>query len=602
MSIGELSNRNIRRKDQAYKGSETAWTDFKMTAKMHTRIIVLLTIVQAVLVIILNVMAMGTAWALIAKYIFQSVLRFSYPIIAGAALDKMLSENLWLLLMTAPVWLAYPMILSYFKRRAKAQAEKQFEGGSREITEAALITTIKKSGEPTALVIGNVPVPRVAETKHGFIVGRPGVGKTVAMLQLMSYLRKGGAKAVIYDFKGDYVSKLYNPATDIIFNPLDRRCQGWTIFNDMSTFTDVDAIAASLIPQSISNQDPFWNDAARDVFAGILHYLYQQGKTTNADIWAAVTADKKEIAKWLSKTRGGERGYRYIEDASSKQAMAVFAVMMQFVKSFEYMAAADGPFSVKNWLLDGKPGFLFITNYSDIKDTLKPVLSLMVDLLGRRLLSMPDAFDNRLFFMIDEFGTLQRLSTIVNLLTLSRSKGGSVWLGIQDSGQVDKIYGRELRQAIFNACGTNLFFAANDPDTCKFLSDAIGDVRYIDSEETRTMGSADERDGITLMRRRVTEKLVLPSDIKSLPELTAFLKIPNFDHAKIKLAYRQYPSASEPFIMKPGWSLEQIKQQAAEAVENKGDIVQDGMLKKHESKDRQDKGEDLEGDIFMAGV
>jgi len=99
---------------------------------------------------------------------------------------------------------------------------------------------------------------------------------------------------------------------------------------------------------------------------------------------------------------------------------------------------------------------------------------------------MPDDFNSRLFIMIDEFGTLQRLSTIVNLLTLSRSKGGSVWLGIQDIGQVDKIYGRELRQAIFNACGTNLFFAANDPDTCKFLSDAIGDVRYIDSEETRT--------------------------------------------------------------------------------------------------------------------
>jgi|GEM_PF-6811472 len=104
------------------------------------------------------------------------------------------------------------------------------------------------------------------------------------------------------------------------------------------------------------------------------------------------------------------------------------------------------------------------------------------------------------------------------------------------------------------------------------------------------------------MRRRVTEKLVLPSDIKSLPELTAFLKIPNFDLAKIRLAYKQYPSASEPFIMRPGWSLEQIKQQAAGAAEKEGDTAPTGMLKKQESRDRQDKGEDLEGDIFMVGA
>src|SRR5208282_6027389 len=111
------------------------------------------------------------------------------------------------------------------------------------------------------------------------------------------------------------------------------------------------------------------------------HYLYQNNLKSNKDIWNAVTAAGKEIAEWLKSTPGGQRGHRYIEDASSKQAMSVFSVMMQYVKAFEFMAMADGDFSIRHWLESDKQGFIFVTNYSDVKDTLKPVLSLFVDLM-----------------------------------------------------------------------------------------------------------------------------------------------------------------------------------------------------------------------------
>lgn len=96
---------------------------------------------------------------------------------------------------------------------------------------------------------------------------------------------------------------------------------------------------------------------------------------------------------------------------------------------------------------------ILITNCADEEDTLKPTLFLFIDMMGRKLLSLPDAHDRRVFFMIDEFGTLQRLSTILDLLTLSRSKGGCVFIGIQDYGKIDKLCSREIRQSIVNACG-----------------------------------------------------------------------------------------------------------------------------------------------------
>ncbi len=460
----------------------------------------------------------------------------------------------------------------------------------------------------TRLMLDRVPIPKKVECEHFFFCGRPGVGKTVAMSQIISQIEEIDGKAIIYDFKGDYVQRFYQPGRDLIFNPLDIRSVGWSLFNEVSTVMDIDAIAHSLIPPAQQN-DPFWNDAARDVFSGILRYLFLCGRTKNSDIWELASSPISVISELLAGTPGAERGYVYIQDASGKMALSVHAVMMQFAKAFEFMTDADGSFSIKSWLEDGKPGFIFITSYADIKDTLKPILSLFVDLLGRKLLSMKDDRSRRVFFMLDEFGTLQKLSSIVQLLTLSRSKGGSTWIGIQDMGQIEKIYGKELRQTIFNACGTSLLFAVKDPDTQKFFSDAIGDTRYIDSEETRQMGSADERDGITLIRRRVTEKLILPSDLQNLPALQAYLKIPGYSIAKIKLHITDYADGGEPFVLNQKFSLANIlaaiKKAEAEAEasdQNNKQQLRDKLKRKEDKEITEEEGGskdvDDEGDLI----
>ncbi len=138
------------------------------------------------------------------------------------------------------------------------------------------------------LPLGPVALPRDAEVKHLLFIGAPGTGKTNQASQMIERLIEREEKMVVYDFKGDYLAKFYDPDRDIIFNPLDSRCGGWNVFNELVQFMDIDAVAHSLIPQSYQ-QDPFWNDAARDVFSGILHYLYQNNAKTNAHIWEAVT-------------------------------------------------------------------------------------------------------------------------------------------------------------------------------------------------------------------------------------------------------------------------------------------------------------------------
>jgi type IV secretory pathway TraG/TraD family ATPase VirD4 len=226
-------------------------------------------------------------------------------------------------------------------------------------------------------------------------------------------------------------------------------------------------------------------------------------------------------------------------------------------------SAADSDFSITRWIHEGQ-GNIYISSNSMIEHTLRPILSLFVDLLERSLLAMPDDYNRRLFFLLDEFGTLQRLTTIKNLLTLSRSKGGSVWIGIQDIGQIEKIYSRELRQAIINACGTNAIFSVADPDTAEFLARKIGKTKISYVDELLSMGVEDNRDGISLTRRERAEDLIMPADIMNMPDLTLLLKLPGYHLTKTKISYRGYKIRNEMFTLREGLSIEEIAETEAE--------------------------------------
>lgn len=553
----------VLKKDQSFKGFETWFTSGKMRLKMYLIIGLAFLAVQIFFTFIFSYVFYRGLWNLALGFGVESIFNGDFGNITYifSALKKLTLKSLIFFIPSFLIWFFFPAALAFFKARAEKQSADTHIRGSKLLTEEDLKQELKK--EECDLPFGTkIQLPRVAEPRHIFIIGKPGSGKTVALSQIIERLRERNEKTIIYDFKGDFVAKFFDSRKDFLFNPLDSRCLGWSVFNEVHTYMDIDAVAHSLIPPSASSSDPFWNDGARDVFAGILHHLWQTGKTRNGDIWDAVSAPAAEIAGWLQNTKGGERGLRYVEDASGKQALSILAVMMQYCKAFEFMSSADGDFSIKKWLENEEKGFIFVTNYADIKDTLRPILSLFVDLFGRKLLSLGDNLERRVFFLLDEFGTLQRLSTIVNLLTLSRSKGGSVWIGIQDIGQLDNLYSPQTRNTIINACGNNLIFSLADPDSARILSDKIGDMEIYEVEENFSMGPDDHRDGLSLSRKKKITKILLPAEIAGLPDLTAIAKIANYDYAKVIFEFKKFSERSEPFMMRPEFMLEKFSNPA----------------------------------------
>lgn len=546
---------------KAFEGFETLKVDVKMSIKMYIRVLLFFIMVHVVITVLVGHHFHREDYGLALYYLKDELKTFplSNMEVFKICIADLFLKSIPIFIKTSWIYIFCVGLIIFFRIRSERQSEDKYIAGAKEITSKRLNRQVKASGESTSLRFGDVQVPVSAEPKHCLIIGRPGSGKTQSILQNLEILKERGEKKVIvYDYKGDYLAKFYEPEKgDMIFNPLDARGVDWNVFSEIKIKTDIPAISHSLVPPA-THQETFWIDAARSLFAGGLHYLYRNGQRDNHAIWSFVSSDVRTIAKLLDSIPEGREGFVFVQDASSKQAMSIVSVLMQYTACFQYMSAGLSDFSISRWLGRGE-GWIFITNFPDIQDTLRPVLSLAVDILARKLLSMPDDHNRRIFFFLDEFGTLQQLSSIKNLLTISRSKGGCVSIGIQDTGQVDRIYSPFIRQALVNACGSAVMFSVADPDTSEFLSKKIGDVRYSRANRTRNMGTTEKREGLSIARQEATERLVYGSDITNLRDLECYVKIPNYHIVKTKIQYKNYPDKHIPFIIKPGLALSEKK-------------------------------------------
>lgn len=465
-------------------------------------------------------------------------------------------DQKWIVLASFSCWLTLPWMLTVMHVKDKDKTNnREYIQGRQHLTHQALMKLLFKKSDPsTCLPLGELALPFVDENKQTFAVGKPGCGKTNAFNQMILKILDLNRKAIIHDYKGDYVEKFYNPIRDILFNPLDERSVGWCLFNDCTSIMDLDAFAEALIPEATTG-DPFWNDAARKVFSAILRYCWQNNLRTNKDIWRVATAPNESLYELFLNAKGCEVGAAYLQDPNGKTANGIMSNMLTYAAVFEYMQHMDGSFSITKWVENNdKNGLIFVTNYARLQNTLQPMISLFIQTAGNALLSLSDDINRRMYMVLDEFGQLPKMNTIISLMTASRSKGGAVMIGIQDVGQIDKTYKHETRKTILNSTANRLIFNCKDRETAKLFSEEIGETEYYEILESQSLGM-NQGDRVNTSKQRRKEFLVTPEDIQSLPDLHAFVSIGHWDIALSKWDYKVLPSKSQAFIQRPELNL-----------------------------------------------
>lgn len=438
-----------------------------------------------------------------------------------------------------------------------------------------------------ATMLAGAPYPYSLENRALFCIGSAGSGKSQVIKELIYGIRKRGGrdKFIFYDRKPEYLPMFYRDG-DIVLCPADLRHTNWDVFAEIDGEQDIDGVINSLIPPGGDQKDKFWIDSARGVFHGVLVWLlmgkkeaYAKGeepfnKPTNEDLvkfLAQTSTDPVILWNVLKKNRA--TGFiasclNCADRPNSPTASSIMASLTSYTGSFTRPEVAErGDFSVRKWLRDDKTEgqAIFLANPAKYGDNYESYFTMIVNLALTEMISLPNDNDRRVWFIIDEFGSLMKLGSVIRLLAEGRSKGACTIIGTQDIAQLKERY-KEEHETIINNCNSQCIARVTSHNEAKYLSDMIGEME-VEKEESTESVNVDEK-GVSVNTKvnnnnskREKRQVVLPSEISGLPDLTYYVKPSDLGWFKNKIKY--YPWGTHdivlPFIQRPSYYFETIR-------------------------------------------
>ena len=399
--------------------------------------------------------------------------------------------------------------------------------------------------------IAGVPYPERTETQHTIVSGTTGSGKTVLISDLVAQIRARGERCVIYDKMGSYTRAFFDPARDVLMNPLDARAPRWSPFLEARNPRDFDMMAAALIPQQKDTVDPFWVTAARQLFSNGAGVFWKRGVTENKVL---VDHLLKTDLTALAEAMEGTVAQSIVDPENPKTALSVRAMLTANLSALEFLPDTGEPFSIRDWIgqedrARGGGSFLFLTSRGDQHASLRGLISTWLEIAVNAMLTLAQDDGRRIWVILDELPTLHQVPSLQPGLAESRQFGGCFVLGVQVASALRDLYGRNGAETISGLCGTRVVLAAPDRDTAQWSADSLGRSEVEEVAEGYSYGANTIRDGVSLTPKRELRALALPSEIMRLENLEGYLKFPGpLPVASIKLKYVARPAAAARFV------------------------------------------------------
>lgn len=396
-----------------------------------------------------------------------------------------------------------------------------------------------------AISIGEVDIPTAFEPEHVLICGAPGTGKTNLITHMLAGIRREGKRAIVYDTAGAFVEKFYRPDRDLLLNPLDARTDRWSPWVDVPRDYHYDQIAESTIPDRAG--DPFWAKSARGTLVAVMRKLAQQKHMLISVLLHRVLRSKlADLATFVQ----GTDAAAFISKEGERTSAGIQAELASVMRSFSYLDYTTDGFSIRKWVENEKgDGWLFISVKADQLPSLRPLITVWLDIAISAIMSLAPDRDRRLYCVIDELPTLQKLPSLSDFLARARKYGGCGILGFQSYPQLEATYGIQDAAAITGYCSTWVALRANDTPTAKHVSENLGQVEQVEANEGMSYGVNDMRDGVNLSRMQVTRPLVLHTEVTNLPNLAGFLRFGrNLPVVRFTDEFHNLPTVAPAFV------------------------------------------------------
>ena len=430
---------------------------------------------------------------------------------------------------------AFWTLLLFFLVRGSTSKRKRHISGKKRIHPFLLKLLLLIRRKASDLHIGSLPLVKNSETQHILVTGGTGSGKTNCFHHLLPQVRFRGQKGVVIDTSGVFVEKYYDPAKDVILNPFDPRGSPWNPWIECEDCFDYDNLAESMIPHTHNDHENYWRTAARTVFSTLMLKLSNTKNTTELIHWLLFKS-LSDLSEFVQDTKAAA----HIDINSEKTAASIRSVAASFLNCLEYLPDTQHPFSIKKWVQNENPdSWLFLCAKPSQRTTLNPLISCWFSTAVRSLIQMDSDLNRRIWFIIDELPSIQKLKELEMLITESRKYGGCGLLALQSISQLEEIYGRSGTHTIVGNCATRIIFADHDPKIADLISKSLGENEIKEYQEGISYGAHEVRDGVSLSLQTKKVPVVSVTDIQSLENNQAFIKLPgNIPITKIYLKFK----------------------------------------------------------------
>ncbi len=237
-----------------------------------------------------------------------------------------------------------------------------------------------------------------------------------------------------------------------------------------------------------------------------------------------------------------------ITTGGEKMAISIRGVLVTYVRALKYLKShSDNPFSINDWTTDNTTdSWIFITSNKSIHDTIKPLITSWLNIATASILSLEPDQDRRIWLIIDELPTLNKLPAIQTTPAESRKYGGCFILGFQNYPQLLDIYGKNGTDALCGSCSTAVIFRCNESSFSEWGSKQLSRAEMIETSESISYGVNEIRDGVNLGKQRKERAIVLPAELQNLPDLEGYIKLGRgFPVAKFTDQWQHYDTVAK---------------------------------------------------------
>ncbi|MEO8148769.1 MAG: type IV secretory system conjugative DNA transfer family protein [Bacteroidia bacterium] len=346
---------------------------------------------------------------------------------------------------------------------------------------------------------------------HLITIAPTGSGKnrSVIMPVLLSY----EGPAIVLDIKGENYAVTANYRRSIghkvialdPFHVVTSKSDRFNPFDilkmkDVDVDTEAMFLAELFARDNKFSKDPFWDNSAIGLIAGLISYLATAVKDDEMNLTkmrsilmaqdsvyelAVVLDTKKEKISEMA----FEEIAAYLQMPEQNTRPSVLATVNSYLKPFGAMGVKDALSSSSfqlDEIIEGKPLTIYIIIPPDKLESYGGLIRLWIGTLLKVITMRRRIPELRTLFILDECAQLGYFPFLNTAITLLRAFGLQTWSFWQDLNQLFSNYDKQSR-TIINNCGVLQTFGINNADAARQLSEylnvSIEDVLNLKKDE-----------------------------------------------------------------------------------------------------------------------